>query len=270
MPDGTSPVFQRPSPPVRPCHGVSTTIRSQPAAISHGKLTVRVDEKPRVVQPAPFSQGQTAVEQSSNIDIEEQKSPMFNFQPGASLADIVKAVNAIGASPSDLAAILEALKQAGVPVVGFVNEGKLEIDGQAQPARVAMLPPIPKAQIPAFLAAIDVAYIGWQRVPIYRFGIAPNKLMDYMMAGCAVLHAVDAGNDPVRDADCGLTVAPEDPKAVARGLRQLAVAGAEQRAGMGRRGRAYVLTHHAYPVLAERFLDAVREGMARVRRGKGP
>ena len=81
--------------------------------MSHGKLTVRIDEKPRVVQPAPFSQGETATEQSSKIEIEETKSPMFNFHPGASLADIVKAVNAIGASPSDLAAILEALKQAG-------------------------------------------------------------------------------------------------------------------------------------------------------------
>jgi hypothetical protein len=54
---------------------------------------------------------------------------------------------------------------------------------------VHLLPPIPKAQMPAFLAAVDIAYIGWQRVPIYRFGIAPNKLMDYMMAGCVVLHA---------------------------------------------------------------------------------
>ena len=141
---------------------------------------------------------------------------------------------------------------------------------QAKLSTMIVLPPVPKAQIPTFLRSIDIAYLGWRRLPMYRFGIGPNKLMDYMMGGCAVLHAVDAGNDPVRDADCGLTVAPEDPKAVARGLRQLAVAGAEQRAGMGRRGRAYVLTHHAYPVLAERFLDAVREGMARVRRGKGP
>jgi hypothetical protein len=69
--------------------------------------------------------------------------------------------------------------------------------------RGSLLPPIPKAQIPAFLAAIDIAYIGWQRVPIYRFGIAPNKLMDYMMAGCAVLHSVEAGNDPVAEAGCG-------------------------------------------------------------------
>jgi hypothetical protein len=59
------------------------------------------------------------------------------------------------------------------------------------------------------LAALDVAYIGWQRVPIYRFGIAPNKLMDYLMARCAVLHSVEAGNDPGAEAGAGLTVPPE-------------------------------------------------------------
>lgn len=92
---------------------INGAVRIAPAAVSHGKLTVRIDEKPRVVQPAPFSKGETAVEPSSKIDVEEKGSPMFNFRPGASLADIVKAVNAIGASPSDLVAILEALKQAG-------------------------------------------------------------------------------------------------------------------------------------------------------------
>jgi len=123
---------------------------------------------------------------------------------------------------------------------------------------VVMLPPIPKAQIPALLALIDIAYIGWQRVPIYRFGIAPNKLMDYMMAGCAVLHSVDAGNDPVAESGCGLTVAPESPAAVADGLRQLAALPAEQRRAMGERGRAFVLAHHTYPVLAQRFIAAMQ------------
>jgi flagellar P-ring protein precursor FlgI len=93
---------------------INGAVRIAPAAVSHGKLTVRVDEDPRVVQPRPFSRGgQTAVEQSSDIAVEEELRPMFNFQPGASLADIVKAVNAIGATPADLVAILEALKQAG-------------------------------------------------------------------------------------------------------------------------------------------------------------
>ena len=124
-------------------------------------------------------------------------------------------------------------------------------------ARVSLLPPIPKSQVPAFLGAIDIAYLGWQRQPLYRFGIAPNKLMDYMMAGCAVLHSVEAGNDPVAESGCGLTVAPESPEEVARGLRQLAALSPRERRKFGERGRAYVLQHHAYPVLARQFLAAV-------------
>jgi flagellar P-ring protein precursor FlgI len=88
-------------------------VRISPAAVSHGKLTVTVQETPRIVQPAPFSKGETAVEPSSAISAEEEKNPMFLFKGGASLSDIVKAVNAVGASPSDLVEILEALKQAG-------------------------------------------------------------------------------------------------------------------------------------------------------------
>jgi glycosyltransferase involved in cell wall biosynthesis len=122
---------------------------------------------------------------------------------------------------------------------------------------VQFLPPIPKAQIPSFLAGVDLAYIGWQRVPIYRFGIAPNKLMDYMMARCAVLHSVAAGNDPVAEAGAGVTVAPEAPDAVAAGLQQMAALPGAERAAMGERGRAFVLAHHTYPVLAQRFIQAL-------------
>jgi glycosyltransferase involved in cell wall biosynthesis len=124
-------------------------------------------------------------------------------------------------------------------------------------ANVAMFDPIPKAQIPALLARFDIAYIGWQRTPIYRFGIAPNKLMDYMMAERAVLHSVEAGNDPVAEAQAGLTVPPEDPQAVADGVRRLAALSPAERAAMGQRGRAFVLAEHTYPVLAQRFLQAL-------------
>jgi glycosyltransferase involved in cell wall biosynthesis len=122
---------------------------------------------------------------------------------------------------------------------------------------VALFAPIPKAQIPALLARFDIAYIGWQRVPIYRFGIAPNKLMDYMMAARPVLHSVAAGNDPVAEAGCGLTVAPESPPAVAQGLRALAAMPAAERAAAGARGQAFVRAHHSYAVLAQRFIEAV-------------
>jgi flagellar P-ring protein precursor FlgI len=92
---------------------INGAVRIAPAAVTHGKLTVRVNEKREVSQPEGFSQGQTVVTPRSDISVDEERRPMFRFAPGASLADIVKAVNAIGASPADLVAILEALKEAG-------------------------------------------------------------------------------------------------------------------------------------------------------------
>ena len=92
---------------------ISSAVRLAPAAISHGSLVVRIDEDPMVVQPEPFSRGQTAVEQDSLIDIEQQGDRVTLVEPGASLAQVVDALNMLGASPADLVAILEALKQAG-------------------------------------------------------------------------------------------------------------------------------------------------------------
>lgn len=123
-------------------------------------------------------------------------------------------------------------------------------------ANVHFCDPVPKAQIPSLLDDFDIAFIGWHRQPLYRFGIAPNKLMDYMMAGRVVLHAVEAGNDSVGDAGCGLTVEPENPAAIADGLRRLSAMSPEERKFLGLRGRDFVLKNHTYPVLADRFLAA--------------
>jgi glycosyltransferase involved in cell wall biosynthesis len=120
--------------------------------------------------------------------------------------------------------------------------------------RLHFVPPISKAQIPALMARLDIAYLGWQRQPLYRFGIAPNKLIDYMMGACPVLHAVDAGNDPVAEAACGITVEPDNPAAIARGLDTLLALSCAQRRLLGERGRAYALTNLTYPVLGQRFL----------------
>jgi len=117
--------------------------------------------------------------------------------------------------------------------------------------------PIPKRQIPALLRRFDVAYVGWLRHPLYRFGVFPNKLIDYMMAGRPILHSVEAGNDPVADANCGLTVIPENPGAVADGVLALLAHGQAERDAMGQRGRSYALANLTYPVLGQRFLAAL-------------
>jgi glycosyltransferase involved in cell wall biosynthesis len=165
--------------------------------------------------------------------------------------------------PNALEVMLNAAKLLADEPVAFILVGDgmeksslLRRVADERISNVRMFPPVPKAQIPALLRRLDVAYIGWRRLPIYRFGIAPNKLMDYMMAGCAVLHSVEAGNDPVQEAQCGISVAPESPQAVANGIRCMIALGAEERSRMGRRGRDFILRHHTYQVLARRFLDA--------------
>jgi flagellar P-ring protein precursor FlgI len=92
---------------------INSAVRLSPAAISQGKLTVRIDENPTVSQPAPLSRGRTAVQQNSDISTKEEGGHVMMLQPGASLAKIVDALNLLGVSASDLVSILEALKQAG-------------------------------------------------------------------------------------------------------------------------------------------------------------
>jgi flagellar P-ring protein precursor FlgI len=92
---------------------VSNKVRVTPAAVSHGSLVVTIDENINVSQPNPLAQGQTTVTPQSSVKAKEEKNRMFAFKPGVSLDDLVNAVNQVGAAPSDLVAILEALKSAG-------------------------------------------------------------------------------------------------------------------------------------------------------------
>ncbi|HLD69036.1 MAG TPA: flagellar basal body P-ring protein FlgI [Pseudomonas sp.] len=92
---------------------IGQNVRVQPAAVTHGSLTVTITEDPLVSQPGALSGGETAVVPRSRVNADQEAKPMFKFGPGTSLDEIVRAVNQVGASPSDLMAILEALKQAG-------------------------------------------------------------------------------------------------------------------------------------------------------------
>lgn len=92
---------------------IGQNVRVAPAAVTHGSLMVSISEDPMVSQPAPFSDGQTVVVPNSRVTAEQERNPMFKFAPGTTLDEIVRAVNQVGAAPSDLMAILEALKQAG-------------------------------------------------------------------------------------------------------------------------------------------------------------
>ncbi|TWI53569.1 flagellar P-ring protein precursor FlgI [Pseudomonas duriflava] len=92
---------------------IGQNVKVSPAAVTHGSLTVTISEDPIVSQPNPLSNGETAVVPNSTVRANQEAKPMFKFGPGTTLDEIVRAVNQVGAAPSDLMAILEALKQAG-------------------------------------------------------------------------------------------------------------------------------------------------------------
>jgi glycosyltransferase involved in cell wall biosynthesis len=101
---------------------------------------------------------------------------------------------------------------------------------------------------------MDVLYIGLKSQPLFRFGVSPNKLIDYLMAGKPILYAIDSGNTPVADARCGISIAPENPNALAQAVRRLLTSSPSQLEEMGERGRSFCLQHHDYRTLALRFL----------------
>lgn len=192
--------------------------------------------------------------------------------------------------PAEVQSHLDSLCSNGLPLVGYAGTHGLanaldvlldashQLKGKAQivlvgtgPERerlltrvrqeglthVTMLPSIPKQAVPSFLAVVDIAYIGLLPEPLFRFGISPNKLMDYMMAGKPVVMAIDAGNDPVSEAGCGFTVAPGSATEIAQAVLRLADMSVEARAKMGQAGREFVLKNQTYRALAKRFLDEI-------------
>ncbi len=92
---------------------ISRNVKVSAAAVAHGTISVTVSATNEVSQPNPLTQGQTTPVQNAEVAVSEPNKPMFLFQPGVDLRQIVDAVNQVGASPSALIAILEALKSSG-------------------------------------------------------------------------------------------------------------------------------------------------------------
>ena len=91
--------------------GQNVTLGS--CAVAHGNLSVTIDTKYEVSQPNPFGAGQTVVTPQSQVQAKQEKAKLLMFNPGVTLEAVVRALNAVGATPSDLIAILQAMKSAG-------------------------------------------------------------------------------------------------------------------------------------------------------------
>jgi flagellar P-ring protein precursor FlgI len=92
---------------------INRSVKVTAVAVTHATISVSISATNEISQPEPLSEGVTAAVQNADIMVAEPNNPMFLFQPGVDLREIVDAINQVGASPSSLIAILEALKSSG-------------------------------------------------------------------------------------------------------------------------------------------------------------
>ena len=118
---------------------------------------------------------------------------------------------------------------------------------------VFILDPVDKKEIPGLLSEFDILYIGLQYQPLFRFGISPNKMIDYMMAGKPVIQAIKAGNNMVEEAGCGVAIEPENPEKLAKAILKLKNLPPSELKMMGNNGRKFAVANHDYKVLSKQF-----------------
>lgn len=144
-------------------------------------------------------------------------------------------------------------------LIGSGNEKSKLIDIviKKQLSNVFFLDQIEKKEIYNMLKNFDVLYIGWQKKSLYRFGVCPNKLFDYMMAGKPIIHSITAGNDLVAEANCGISVPAEDEDAIAKAILRMKSLSKDEKEVLGLNGKKYVMEHHDYKILAGKFLKLI-------------
>lgn len=114
--------------------------------------------------------------------------------------------------------------------------------------------PVPKAEIARAMNQADAFIYGLQDLPLYRYGMSLNKLMDYLASARPIIFFGNSSYDPVAIAEAGISLSPGDPVALADSIERLADLPPQERVAMGSRGRAYLLEHHTIPALTDRLL----------------
>ena len=145
------------------------------------------------------------------------------------------------------------------PRVHFVVLG----DGDLRPAyeakygslaNLTFAPRIPKAMVNDFLSRRDLLYLSVHKCAVWDYGLSLNKLIDYMLAARPVVASYSGYPSMIDEACCGTFVPAGDPAALEQEIRRCAVMPVEERETMGARGRAWVLEHRAFRVLAQDYL----------------
>lgn len=124
---------------------------------------------------------------------------------------------------------------------------------------INFMPKVNKDEIPKILAKSDINITIVKESKVHQYGISMQKNFDYMASCKPMIYAIKASNDFAEDANCGISVPPDNPEALAEamiGMKNISLA---KRKELGKNGRNYVEKYYDYPVLADRLLDIIKE-----------
>ncbi len=153
----------------------------------------------------------------------------------------------------EAAKILENNREILFVIVGDGQEKEKLVSRYEKLGNILFIESIPKKQVQSMLSLFDACYIGLKRENLFKYGVSPNKLYDYMYSAKPVLYAIDSGeNNIVKTAECGMSVEAENPEAIAQGIEKLYKMG-DKREELGKNAKAYILEHFTYDKLAQKY-----------------
>ena len=154
----------------------------------------------------------------------------------------------------EAAHILKNYKDILFIIVGDGQEKQNLVDVYGKFDNILFIHSIPKKQVQSILTLFDLCYIGLKKEKLFRYGVSPNKLYDYMYSAKPVLYAIDSGKNNIVDTvKCGISVEAGNKKAIADGIMALYRMDKKRRADLGKSAKEYVLKHFTYKNLALKY-----------------
>lgn len=141
---------------------------------------------------------------------------------------------------------------------GQERESLVRLARKQQLDNVIFVDPVPKNQVQGILGCVDVLYIGLKKEPLFRYGVSPNKLFDYLYAGKPIIYAIDSGEyHPISNSESGLEIPPEDPEKLAAAILKLYEMKPQLRRQMGENGHRLAINDYEYGSLARKLAKAL-------------
>jgi len=213
----------------------------------------------------------------------------FHFIPNG--VYLYEELNGMSQLPAEHQRFLDELKTSGKPIIGYAGGHALSncLDDLIDAAKeltelnfvfvgngvektrliertkaesidnVYFLDPVAKASLQSLLSNFDILTIVWKKSSLYKFGVSPNKVFDYMLAGKPIVQALSAPDDPVTLSGCGLSTPAGDVSSLISSFIKITKMPKNERKIIGESGRESVLKHHDYSKLANDFLEVCKK-----------